>query len=174
MSALGTRRWIVIAAVTIVVLASVLALPVVPVCRDCSYVCEYTGSRKGSREWILGFETENWYKESPLEAFIRQRHPGKLEHQWTRYAGTGRNVFGGALTRMHGSPGPILHLPIDLLAEYSAVASPAEMKHLYDTMRSGSESDKKAMPDQVFETAVNRKGKTEPSGSSNRSLPVVH
>lgn len=157
MIAPAARRWLLIVGVTIVVLAPVLALPIAPVCRDRAFVCEYTGSRKGSREWIFGLETGAWYKESPVEAFIKQTFPSELEHQWTSYAGTGRNIFGSALVRAHGSPGPILQLPIDVLAEYSAVASPAEMKHLYETMRRGSDSERKTIPVQVLDAVLQRK-----------------
>ena len=166
-----TRRWLLTGLTTIAIAAAVLVAPIVEVYTDCAYVCECTGSRKGCRSWFLGVETGAWYKESALETFIKQRFPSELEHRWTNYAGTGKNIFDSALVRAHGHPGPISQLPIDLLADYSGGASPAEMKHLYDTMRRGGDSERKAMIHQVWETVSQRKGKTEQDGAANGSQP---
>ncbi len=163
MVAASTNQWFFIGTITIIL----MAVPIVDVYRDCAYICEFTGSRKGCRRWILGLETRHWYKESELERFIKERFPNELDHHWTSYAGTGRNIFGSVVVRSHGSPGPVSRL-----GEYSGDASPTEMKHLYDTLRHGSDSDRKAVIDQVLETVFPEKGKTEPEGATNGSQPI--
>lgn len=149
-----SRRWLLYGLVIATLAVAVFGVPVIPVCRDWGYICEYTGSRKGYRQWWLGIRTGAWYKESALETFMQRNFAGELEHRWTSYAGTGRNIFGQAVLVGHGMPGPIRELPPDILAAYSTNASPSEIKQLYDIMKSGSDADKKAKAQQVWERVL--------------------
>jgi len=142
-------------------IASILAaagflLLLVPfrVCTDRGYVCDYTGSRKGCREWWFGIRTGGWYEESALEAFVARNFPGELEHQWVSYMGSGRSIFGCVFVRSHGTPGPIIGLPAALLTEYCEHASRADVKHFYDTMRRGRREEAQDAVNRAVESAL--------------------
>lgn len=117
---------------------------------ESSFVCEYTGSRKGYDEWWFGVRTGRWYERSALEEFVRHSHPSELEHSWTSYQGNGKTIYGQTIVRGHGRPGEIFRIR-SFLSEYAADASPDEMKALYDTMRWGSKAERRALADEVTE-----------------------
>ncbi len=98
------KKWPV--ALAVVFLAVVIFLVVLPfpLCRDMGFVCEHTASRKGYRRWFTGLRTSQWYSASRLEEFMLEKHPQDLTHRWVSFMGTGRNLFGGAGSFLHGKP----------------------------------------------------------------------
>ena len=135
------------------VLALGLVLPAIQVCRDWAFIDRNTGSRKGYREWSLGWRSGLWYQESPIEAFMRFSHPDDLRQDWVSYAGTGRNIFGGANLHGHGRPGPIGMLKPDFLKDYCRVASETEKRRLYDVFSSGDEESIRDLINQIMEAS---------------------
>lgn len=101
MSSKGWRVFIVVAVIAVVALLGVLPLQV---CRDWAFVCENTGAQKGYRQWCVGLQSGQWYRESRLEQFMRQQHPSDLAYRWTSYAGTGRNIMGQSCSFRHAFP----------------------------------------------------------------------
>lgn len=147
----------------LVVLASALVLPAVPVCRDWAFVDRNTGSRKGYRDWLFGWRTGSWYRESALEAFMRSDHPTEFRQDWVSYAGTGRNVFGRATLHGHGRPGPMVLLPPEVIGEYCSSASRTEKRRLYDVFASGDGEKIRELANHIRETIPTAKPeKTEP------------
>ena len=124
MSASRHRRWLVPLGLIVLAFAIFFAGSVVEICRDWAFVCEYTGSRQGYREWLFGVRTGAWYRESALEAFLRAEYPGELDHKWTSYMGTGRGLLVKSFG--HGHPGPILQLSLETLASYDRIATKLE------------------------------------------------
>jgi hypothetical protein len=127
---------LVIAAGLAAVAAAVFFLAGFQVCRDWAFICEHTGSRKGHREWFFGGRSGDWYEESKLETFVKAR-PGGVEHRWTSYAGTGKNIFGRSLLHGHGMPGPILQLRMEWLDAYVEHLDDGEKMRLYELFKSG-------------------------------------
>jgi hypothetical protein len=117
--------------------------------RDCGYICQNTGSRKGCREWFFGMQTGNWRKQSALETFMQERYPNELQLNWISYMGTGRNIFGEAVSHRHGSPGPLICFPEDWLDGYVRISDSRENKALYDLLATGNEDAINAKLDQV-------------------------
>lgn len=64
-------------------------------------------------------------------------HPDELQHRWTSYAGTGKNIFGMVRLRGHGQPGPILLIRSETLDEHVRGLDDAGKKALYEVFRSG-------------------------------------
>jgi hypothetical protein len=154
-------------------LALVVALPSLPVCRDFGFIDQNTGARKGYREWFFGGRTGFCYRETALETFMHTKHPAEFRQQWVSYAGTGRNVFGGATVFGHGRPGPIIQLRPEMIDEYCGQASESEKKGLYDALASGKRDVIQEAVNRVIETVFNQKDKkTEPDGAANGSQPI--
>lgn len=138
---------IVTGAVVICIVIVLLLLPF-QVCRDWAFICENTGSHKGYRQWIFGFETGHWYKKSPLEGFIQSNSPDVLIHRWTSYAGTGKNIFGMKLLFGHGRPGAIKKLDHGVLGQWIEKNDAEAVRKLYDLFVS---DDQKAIEKKVTE-----------------------
>jgi hypothetical protein len=165
------RTYIVVGLLGGVALA--LVLPAVQVCRDWAFIDRNTGSRKGYRDWFLGWRTSSWYQESVIEAFMRSNYPAEFRQDWVSFAGTGRNVFGGATLHGHGRPGPIVLLKPEVIADYCRSASETEMRRLYALFASGDGEKIRELAEHVSETIMTAKPeKTEPGGPVNRSQPV--
>ena len=90
--------------VLITVIVIVLAVLPLQVCRDWAFICENTGSHKGYRQWRFGLKTGHWYRESPLEEYMKTHAADVISHRWTSYAGTGKNILGRPGLRGHGRP----------------------------------------------------------------------
>ncbi|MBN2476542.1 MAG: hypothetical protein JXB62_18150 [Pirellulales bacterium] len=133
-----TKCWLITAAVAVVVVAGVL--PAVQVCRDWAYICENTGSRKGYRQWPFGLKTGEWYESSPLEQFLQSQEPGALVHRWTNYAGTGRNLWGGAMLLGHGRPGAVWGLDHETQRRWIERHDATEVRELYELLVSDDEA----------------------------------
>ena len=163
--------WLLLLAVVVL---AVLAFPLFSfqVCTDRAFVDETTGSRRGYREWLFGTHSGEWYKESALETFIRTNQPTLLRQRWTSFAGTGRNVFGGAISAGHGRPGAVLMLAPENIAEYCVRASEAEKRRLYDTLSAGDQPKIRQLASEVLEKLVDdMTRKTGPFPSTNGSQP---
>ncbi len=78
--------------------------------KDYDFVCEYTGSIHGYRQWFTGHRTGESYQKSVLEEFVEEHHPALLEHRWTSFRGDGMNLFGIGLRGTHDRPGPVLRI----------------------------------------------------------------
>jgi hypothetical protein len=141
------------------VVALALVLPSIQVCRDWAFIDRNTGSRKGYRHWSFGWHTGNWYEESAIETFMRAKHPAEFRQDWVSYAGTGRNIFGGATLHGHGQPGPIVSLNPEVIADYCRDASETEKRRLYDVFTSGDQKKIQDLVDHIYE-AAKRKAKT--------------
>jgi hypothetical protein len=115
-----------------------------------AFICENTGSRYGFTVWRIGGKTANWYKASPLEEFMKQKHPDKLQHQWTSYAGTGKNIFGQNLSFGHGLPGHILQVDNRLMEMYLAKISDEEKFSLYQKLASGDKDTARLAIDTIL------------------------
>ena len=111
-----------------------------PVYRDCGFICTNTASQRGYREWCIGVRTGEWYKASALEQFMQDQYASKLDHKWTSYEGTDRNIFGAAIQCGHGRPGPIITLDHRLLALYLDKIDGRQKKALYDLFAGGDEA----------------------------------
>lgn len=155
----------------LVVVASALVLPAVQVCRDWAFVDRNTGSRKGYRDWFLGWRTRSWYQKSGIEAFMRSNYPAEFRQNWVSSEGTGRNIFGGATLVGHGRPGPIVLLKPEVIADYCRSASAMEKRRLYDVFASGDEERIRELADHISKAEMTSE-KTEPDGAANRKLPV--
>ena len=135
------------AAVFGIVLITLLIFSLLAVAyRDWAFVCENTGSRKGYREWFFGLQTGAWYEPTSVETFIIKEHPDALQHRWTSYAGTGKNIYGGKLLYGHGHPGVILQIPPDCLNSLFDPLPPPKKKAFYDLLLHG---DTKAILEQA-------------------------
>jgi len=163
------RTYDIVGLIGVVVLA--LVLPAVQVCRDWAFVDRNTGSRKGYREWSLGWRSGSWYQESALEVFMRSNYPTEFRQDWVSYAGTGRNIFGGATLYGHGQPGPIVLLRPEAVDDYCRVASQIEKRRLYDVFASGDEAKIRKLTDQISEASMTT-GMTKPDGAANRTQPI--
>ena len=152
------RAVIVVGVIVIVVMA--LVLPAVQVCRDWAFIDRNTGSRKGYRDWSLGWRSGSWYRESAIEAFMRSQHPTGFQHDWVSYAGTGRNIFGSAILAGHGRPGRIVLLKPEIIDGYCQTASQSEKRRLYDVFASGDEAKIRELVDRDY------------AGSAVEALPV--
>jgi hypothetical protein len=134
-----------------------IGLLMLTLCRDYGFVCKYTGSRKGHREWFYGTKTKQWYSASALETFIATNYPTELRHNWVSYQGDGRNVFGWVSDRSHGRPGPITYLPFTMFARIPD----ADKKPLYDLLQTGDEDAIRKRLDEIakriFSEATDRK-----------------
>ena len=130
-------KWYVPLAVALVVIIAVIGVSCVEVCRDRAFICENTGSHKGYRQWCMGLQSGHWYRESRLEQFMRKEHASELANRWTSYSGTGRNILGRPVRFAHERPGPILHVPPQLLDRYVDGLSNQAKLDLYHMLASG-------------------------------------
>lgn len=152
-------RWAMVpavAAVLAVIALCCLAAYGLQAYRDWAFICTNTGSRKGHREWFFGSETDQWYRQSALERFMRSKHPDDLRHQWVSYAGTGKNIFSMALLYGHGRPGPITLIRPELLDEHIGSLTDAEKRSLYDLLVSGDPDEIKKKIEQIVDDAARR------------------
>lgn len=134
-------KWVPTAIIVVMILLTgLLIIPIFPVFCDRAYICENTGSYKGYREWFWGSESHHWYKRSKLEAFMAERYPLELQYRWTSYAGTSKNIFGYAMMRGHGHPGPIIRLRFEWLDTYLGQLNDNAKKALYDVFKSEEEN----------------------------------
>lgn len=85
---------------------------------------------------------------------MRAKHPDELRQAWVSYAGTGRNIFGGATLYGHGRPGPIIHLSPELIAAYCGKASEAEQRRLYDVLSRGSPEAVEMLVQRIVEQSL--------------------
>ena len=125
-----------------------------PVYRDWAYICENTGSRKGHREWFLGYTTGHWYQKSALEEFVQREFPGELHQRWTSYAGTGKNALGRPVLFGHGRPGAILCLRTEFFDRYVAQLSRTEKKALYDLLSSDQQERIREEVEKAFDVLL--------------------
>lgn len=161
-----TRRTLILFG-SIVTFTLALILPVVQVCRDWAFIDRNTGSRKGYRDWSLGWRTGSWYQTSALEVFMRTNYPTEFRQNWVSYAGTGRNIFGWATLRGHGRPGPILLLRPETITAYCEAASQTENRRLYNVFASGDEAKIRELVDQIIEASMTF-GESEPGSAAIR------
>lgn len=119
--------------------------------RDWAFICENTGSRKGYRAWFFGLHTSHWYHASELERFIDQQFPKELEHRWTSYAGTGRNIYGAKLLFGHGRPGPIYQVREQDLNKWFTTLSLADKKAFYDLLVQDNREAIKHKVNEIYE-----------------------
>jgi hypothetical protein len=149
------RRLALWACLAIIGFAGALVLFNFQAYRDLAYVCENTASRKGFRRWFCGAETGRWYKESPVEAFMRKNYPDELTSRWTCYQGTGRNIFGGVIVRGHRRPGAVLYLNLDTLSRWAKHTEGEKIRALYQLLVSDDEERIRervmAIQDEVWE-----------------------
>lgn len=136
--------WIVSGITALLILGGVLFF--VEAYRVRGFVDENTGSMKGCHAWPFGIETHKWYKESPLETFMRKEYPADLRQEWTPYQGDMRNIYGIRLGWGHGRPSLVKELCIwepENMAPWFAHASNADKKKLYDALVAQDEAEVK-------------------------------
>lgn len=106
---------------------------------EYGYFCEVTGSRKGHSKWAFGAEFNRWYHKSELEAFLEGSGGKGIEHRWTSYKGTGRDIFRRATYRGHGSPGPFFSVRKEFFDNYVQSLDDAGRRELHSLMVRGDE-----------------------------------
>lgn len=121
---------------------------------DRGFICENTGSRMGYREWPFGIRTNEWYRESQLERFIKNSHPEVFEHRWTSYSGRGSSLIPGTVMNGHGRPGPILFLRPEMLDEWIKDSSDHERFTLYRAFSSGNKNVCQSGIDEMIEKSI--------------------
>lgn len=146
-----------VVSLTVIGLVVILVLSNLQVYRDWAFICENTASRKGYRYWFNGMETGYWYKESPLESFMREKHSDQLANRWTSYAGTGKNIFGVSMLFGHGRPGPILRLDDKVFADYFVSLSDQEKLELYVLFSTGDEKEISDKVTEIWEKVLDRR-----------------
>jgi hypothetical protein len=140
--------------VLMLIALAMVALFMVPVqvCKDCAFVDECTGSRKGYREWFFGAQSGHWYQESSVETFMRTNQPNVFQQRWTSYAGTGKNIFGMKISFGHGRPGYVLWLKPEDINRYCERNGDKAKRHMYDVLSSGNQNAIRELSEQIFET----------------------
>ena len=83
----------------------------------------------------MGLQTGSWEKRSALEAYVAAEDPAKVRHSWTRYAGTGKNVFGYSKSFGHASPAGAIFLNDEVLSAWMKGRSRAEILDLYNFLQ---------------------------------------
>ena len=152
------RQMLILSLWLVAGLALFLAGSAFTVCRDWTFICENTGSRRGHREWFFGLETGVWYHPSALDEFMWARFPTGIHQRWTSCAGTGRNIFGQTTVCGHGMPGPIIDLNPVLLDEYVRNLDDKGKQNLYDLFRSGNEQEIRALERKMLEKRAGADG----------------
>ena len=104
------------------------------VSRDMGYHCDFTGSTKSWTTWLFTIRTNYEYNASPLESFLEENAPDRIEHNWVSYQGTGRNIFGEPVLFGHGRPNALLLFPRDYLKLYIEESPPESVFELYETL----------------------------------------
>ncbi|HSU55621.1 MAG TPA: hypothetical protein VLT36_16315 [Candidatus Dormibacteraeota bacterium] len=149
--------------VCIVLISSFVALLSVPIRTDWAFVCENTGSRYGYTEWKTGARTANWFKQSPLETFMARSHPDRLQHRWTSYAGTSKNLLGRNLSYVHGFPGPIFGIPDEVVALGLTRMSDDQKLAVYENLAMGNRTHAQSAIDALLGL------EPEPASATNRA-----
>jgi hypothetical protein len=147
-------HWLIASTLIAILLVLFFVVPILEPYREMAFVCEYTGSRKGNRRWVGGMETGYWYKESAIEALMKQKFPDELRYRWTSYAGTGKSITGHNISYAHGRPGPILDVSLEQIDNYVATAPAAEVKRFFDTMQHGSREEKSAAVRRAYDSTL--------------------
>jgi hypothetical protein len=155
-------RWVTVVLGVVVVLA-ILALlsPGLPVYRQWGFICENTGSHKGYTSWLGGIHTGRWHRESKLESFIVAKHPERLEHRWTSYAGTGYNIFGRRVLCGHGRPGAIMQINPEALNRYVGSLTDEATLELYELLLSDDQDRIAADIQRMWDRAIELKWGTQ-------------
>lgn len=144
------RRWLWVAIVAVPVLAVAgILLQGVVVYRDFAFVCENTGSRHGYRVGLFGNRSNDWYKASPLEEFVKREAPAALEHRWTSYAGTGKNLWGDSILFGHGAPGALLDVKYETLSVWISDNDRQDVLGLYESFRDSSPAESREIVEWV-------------------------
>ena len=102
---------------------------------------------------------------------MRSEYPADFQQDWVSYAGTGRNIFGGAILAGHGRPGPIVLVKPEAIDGYCQTVPQSEKRRLYDVFTSGDEAKIRKLVDQIGEASMTSR-KTEPDGPANGSQPI--
>lgn len=148
-------EWRVRPTATLLVIAALLAILPVQVCRDRTYICENTGSHRGYRQWLIGWRTGEWHRESHLEQFLRRQHPSELTHRWAFWFGVGKNLLGWTGMREDGVPRLNAAMRLDWFDSYVDILDDAGKLELYSVLASGDPNAIKA-EEKKIETAMIR------------------
>lgn len=148
----GTKKRIVLAILGVGTVLALFAFTFASVAyRDWAFICENTGSRKGYREWFFGLQTRHWDNPSAIETFMEDKFPDTLEHRWTSYAGTGRNVFGVKFLYGHSRPGPVIYVSQDMLDKWFTQLADDQKKAFYDLLVSGDYQAVKQKVESIYD-----------------------
>jgi hypothetical protein len=134
-----------------------LALWNIPLCNDWERIDKSTGARKGCRQWFIGLKTGDWYQTSALEQFMLTHHPRELQRNWLVYTIDKKNFVGATIAHGRGSPGPIIRLNDQVLANYLAAIDDSEKKTLYELLASGGEWAIDAKINEIYTKVLNSK-----------------
>jgi len=142
-------RMVVRSMIVVLVLCGVLGLLRFEAYRDWTYMCKNTASCRGHRVWFFGRETGHWYEESPIETFMRAKHPDELEHRWTS-----------------GDPGQILYFRRDyncahVLPDYVAGLTDEEKRQLYHVFASGDRKRIQAKVREIFDLYFEKRKRSD-------------
>lgn len=148
------KRRVIIGATTAAVLIIALCASTFLIAyTDSAFICENTGSRMGYREWPLGIRTNEWYRESKLENYIKNSHAEMLQHRWTSYAGRGSSLVPALVCNGHGRPGPIYFIRPETFDAQVDASSDQERVAIYQALSSGNRDLCKSVVDGMVEQA---------------------
>jgi hypothetical protein len=149
MSLRKSKLWLLLAGIILLILA--LALSQLPVCTEYHFLDETTGSRKGHREWVLGFNSGDWYTATALETFIRTNNPGLLKPRWVSSGGEKRNIYGSVLSFLDSERSHAAWLGPGLMKHYCARLSDTEKTKLYEMLLEGDPAKIDKLAKEVYQ-----------------------
>jgi hypothetical protein len=134
------KKWVRRIVILAIIIAALCASTMTVAFNDYGFICENTGSRKGYREWFFGLETNKWYRESELEAFLRTEHPESLENRWTSYFGNGSSLIPLLKSYGHGRPGAILEVEEQVFNEFVRSLTSEHRLEFYRDLKSADQA----------------------------------
>lgn len=146
---MGKRKKIVVRSIIVLIILTVVIISLgFELYRDMAWVCAGCKSCKSAIHWRFGFVTSEESQTSPLEEWMIE-HEVVQEHDWRHINGTGRNIYGSALSHRHGKSPPVRSFPPECMSEYVNSASDADVRKLIEVLDNGSDKDQEIFIQQI-------------------------
>lgn len=126
-------RWIVGGTLLLIAFAIFVA-PTIVICVDRAYICEYTASWSGYREWPFGVTSGSWYHPSPLEDYLKAHSRLETKHSWKPVSATGKDIFGRSIMFSDYEPVMVLKLRKAHFSEWIENSEQKSVLDLYDLL----------------------------------------